>query len=170
LAIGHLVPPQAKTVPAECIRQEHFRASLEVGAMNVEYAVGMVQVGLLETFLEGNPALVQLGAHGAIHDQDSTPESFGEVWKGGRSRHHRKAIMPTMPSDALDFDRVWLPLLYLYGVGSLFFFGGLFAVLKSGSLDLKRRAHRHWLVVLLFGLVWYMGLHLAATLAALPSA
>jgi len=78
--------------------------------------------------------------------------------------------MPSMPSVALDFDRVWLPLLYLYGVGSLFFFGGLFLVLKSGAMDLKRRSHRHWLGVLLFGLLWYIGLHLVTTLAALPSA
>jgi hypothetical protein len=69
--------------------------------------------------------------------------------------------MPELP-----FDRVWLPYIYLYGVGGLCFFAGLFLVLKSGALDLKRRQHRRWLGVLLFGLLWYMGLHLAGTLAA----
>ena len=71
--------------------------------------------------------------------------------------------MPDLP-----FDRVWLPYLYLYGVGGLFFFAGLYLVIKSGALDLKRRSHRRGLGVLLFGLFWYMGIHLAGTLAALP--
>lgn len=71
--------------------------------------------------------------------------------------------MPELP-----FDRVWLPYLYLYGVGGLCFFGGLYLVLKSHALDLKRSSHRRWLGVLLFGLLWYMGIHLAGTLAAVP--
>ncbi|MHC4380102.1 MAG: hypothetical protein ACYSU1_03300 [Planctomycetota bacterium] len=70
--------------------------------------------------------------------------------------------MPELP-----FDRVWLPYIYLYGVGGLCFFSGLFLVLKSGALDMQRRQHRRWLGVLLFGLLWYMGLHLAGTLAAI---
>ncbi|MGB0952847.1 MAG: hypothetical protein ACPG31_06460 [Planctomycetota bacterium] len=71
--------------------------------------------------------------------------------------------MPELP-----FDRVWLPYLYLYGVGGILFLGGLYLVLRSGSLDLKRPGHRRWLGVLVFGLLWYMGIHLVSTLAALP--
>ena len=77
--------------------------------------------------------------------------------------------MPPMPSDALDFDRVWLPYLYLYGVGGLIFVAGLILVLKSGALNLKRANHRRWLGVLVFGFVWYMSLHLISTLAAQPT-
>lgn len=78
--------------------------------------------------------------------------------------------MPHMPGDALDFDRLWLPYIYLYAVGGALFLGGLFLVLKSGALDMKRRGHRRWLGVLVFGLLWYMGLHLAGHLAAIPAA
>lgn len=77
--------------------------------------------------------------------------------------------MPPMPSDALDFDRVWLPYLYLYGVGGLIFIAGLVLVLKSGAMNLKRASHRRWLGVLIFGFVWYMSLHLITTLAAKPT-
>jgi len=78
--------------------------------------------------------------------------------------------MPPMPSDALDFDRVWLPYLYLYGVGGLIFVAGLVLVLKSGAMNLKRANHRRWLGLLIFGFVWYMSLHLITTLAAQPTA
>lgn len=74
----------------------------------------------------------------------------------------------TDPMPELPFDRVWLPYLYLYGVGGILFLGGLYLVLRSGALDLKRPSHRRWLGVLVFGLFWYMGLHLAGTLAAVP--
>ena len=47
--------------------------------------------------------------------------------------------MPHMPGDALDFDRLWLPYIYLYAVGGALFLGGLFLVLRSGALDMKRR-------------------------------
>ena len=75
----------------------------------------------------------------------------------------------TVPMPELPFDRVWLPYLYLYGVGGILFLGGLYLVLRSGALDLKRQSHRRWLGVLVFGLFWYMGIHLAGTLAALPT-
>ena len=77
----------------------------------------------------------------------------------GRSYH-------VAPMD-LPFDRVWLPYIYLYGVGGLCFFSGIVLVLKSGALDWKRRTHRRWLGVLIFGFFWYAAIHGLGTLAAI---
>lgn len=67
----------------------------------------------------------------------------------------------------MGFFRVWLPYLYLYGVGGLFFIVGLVLVLKYRSLNLGRRRDRVWLVVLLVGFVWYAFIHATVILAAL---
>jgi hypothetical protein len=67
----------------------------------------------------------------------------------------------------LPFDRVWLPYLYLYGVGGLIFFGGLFIVLKSTSFQASRPEDRRWIRVLLFGFFWYASLHGIGILAAI---
>lgn len=67
----------------------------------------------------------------------------------------------------LSFERVWLPYLYLYGVGGLCFLAGIVLVVRSGSLDLKRARHRRWLGILAFGFLWYAALHGIGTLAAI---
>ncbi len=69
----------------------------------------------------------------------------------------------------LDFERVWLPYLYLYGGGGLVFFGGLWMVLKSPAFNMKRRKDRRWLGILLFGYIWYAGMHGVSILAAISS-
>lgn len=94
---------------------------------------------------------------------------MGGFYQGGGAYRRGISIM-LVPMPELPFDRVWLPYLYLYGVGGLLFLGGLYLVLRSGALDLKRPRHRRWLGVLLFGFLWYMGLHLIGTLAATSSA
>ena len=66
----------------------------------------------------------------------------------------------------LEFDRVWLPYLYLYGLGGLIFFGGLFMVLRSSAFSKKRAVDRKWFRILLFGYFWYAGLHGASIFAA----
>ena len=66
----------------------------------------------------------------------------------------------------LDFDRVWLPYLYLYGVGGVFFLGGLWMVLRSEGFSNERPSDRRWLVLMFVGFVWYAGLHGAGILAA----
>jgi len=67
----------------------------------------------------------------------------------------------------LDFSRTWLPYLYLYGVGGGIFFIGMFIILRSRSLKLERTRHRVWYHILIFGLVYYMGIHGLFTFAAL---
>ena len=67
----------------------------------------------------------------------------------------------------LDFSRTWLPYLYLYGVGGGIFLIGMFIILRSRSLKLERTRHRVWYHILIFGLVYYMGIHSLFTFAAL---
>lgn len=65
------------------------------------------------------------------------------------------------------FSHSWLPYIYQYGLGAVIFVVGLVITLKSGSFDIKRKVHRRWLGVLIFGFIWYATLHAALTLAAL---
>ena len=66
-----------------------------------------------------------------------------------------------------DFSRTWLPFIYLYGVGGIIFLLGMFLILKSDSLILKRRHHRIWLFILFLGFAWYVVIHSTVSLAAL---
>jgi len=67
----------------------------------------------------------------------------------------------------LDFSRTWLPFIYLYGVGGIIFILGMVLVLRSRSLNLKRRYHRIWLFILFLGFAWYVVIHSTVSLAAL---
>ena len=49
------------------------------------------------------------------------------------------------------FSHSWLPYLYQYGLGAVIFVVGLVITLRSGSFDLRRKVHRRWFGVLLFG-------------------
>ena len=67
----------------------------------------------------------------------------------------------------VDFQRVWLPYMYLYIVGGGIFVIGMYIILKSSSLNRGRARHRHWFHVLIFGLIYYMGIHSLFTFAAI---
>ena len=69
----------------------------------------------------------------------------------------------------IPFDRAWLPYIYLYGVGGLFFLGGLWLTLRSRSLDRTRPGHRIWTWILIGGFAWFLVLHGGGILAALGS-
>ena len=59
----------------------------------------------------------------------------------------------------LDFSRIWIPYIYLYGVGGGIFLIGMFIILKSKSLKLEIVRHKNWYRILLFGFFYYMGIH-----------
>jgi hypothetical protein len=61
----------------------------------------------------------------------------------------------------------WWPYLYQYSVGGIVFLVGLFLILRSGSCTLSRRQDRFWFGVLIFGFLWYAGLHFAWYMAGL---
>ncbi|HRI45907.1 MAG: hypothetical protein KF721_05100 [Ignavibacteriaceae bacterium] len=61
----------------------------------------------------------------------------------------------------------WIPFLYLYGVGGIFFFAGLIIVKKSGSLDTTRKSHKRWMKIMLWGFFYFMFIHAFLIIAAL---
>jgi len=67
----------------------------------------------------------------------------------------------------LDFSRTWLPFIYLYGVGGLAFLIGIILIIKTNALNLSSHGHKNWLIVLLFGFIYYAGIHATFTLIAL---
>jgi thiosulfate reductase cytochrome b subunit len=68
-----------------------------------------------------------------------------------------------MPS----FFNTWLPFIYLYVVGGLFFITGLIIAVKSGSLNKQIPRHRKWFWLLIFGYCFFFILHALLITAAL---
>lgn len=66
-----------------------------------------------------------------------------------------------------QFEQTWLPFVYLYGVGGLFFLSGMLLIKKAGSVDLNKARHRYWWRILIFGFFYFVVLHAVLTLAAL---
>jgi hypothetical protein len=65
------------------------------------------------------------------------------------------------------FFNSWLPFIYLYVIGGIFFFTGLRIITKSGSLDLKKKHHRFWLMILISGFFFFVIVHASLIVAAL---
>ncbi|HEY4755422.1 MAG TPA: hypothetical protein VIH28_05120 [Ignavibacteriaceae bacterium] len=68
-----------------------------------------------------------------------------------------------MPS----FFNTWLPFIYLYGVGGIFFVCGLVIVKKSGAYNPSNKRHRYWWKITIFGFFYFMMMHALLILAAL---
>ena len=67
----------------------------------------------------------------------------------------------------MSVPEYWWPFLYQYGVGSVIFLISLALVLGYKSCVLSRRRDRFWFGVLIVGLFWYAGIHLAWYLCAI---
>ena len=67
----------------------------------------------------------------------------------------------------MTIPEYWWPYIYQYGVGLIIFLIGLIIILRTGSCVLSRKNDRFWFGVLLFGFVWYAGIHLLWYLAAI---
>ncbi len=72
-----------------------------------------------------------------------------------------------MHSTMLTFKDTWLPFIYLYGVGGIFFFFGMNLIRKTGGVDLKRKKHRYWYKVMFWGYFYFMLMHAVLILLAL---
>ena len=59
----------------------------------------------------------------------------------------------------MDFERTWLPFLYLYGVGGIVFTLGMILILKTKALRLNFSRHKKWLWLLLYGFLFWLSLH-----------
>lgn len=68
-----------------------------------------------------------------------------------------------MPS----FFNSWLPFIYLYAVGGIFFIVGMIIVTKSGALNLKIKRHKKWFYISLGGYFYFLFLHAFLIIAAL---
>lgn len=67
----------------------------------------------------------------------------------------------------MSVPQYWWPYLYQYGVGLIIFGIGLALILGYKSCNLARRQDRFWFGVLLFGFLWYSGIHLLWYMVAL---
>lgn len=61
----------------------------------------------------------------------------------------------------------WIPFAYLYGVGGMFFFFGMYMVKRCGGMDVSKKRHRFWRNVLYAGFAYFVVIHAVWTLAAL---
>jgi hypothetical protein len=68
-----------------------------------------------------------------------------------------------MPS----FFNTWLPFIYLYGVGGIFFFAGMILIRKLKGIDMRQKKHRFWWKVMFFGYFYFMLIHALLIIAAL---
>ncbi|MFH0736372.1 MAG: hypothetical protein V1773_17645 [bacterium] len=65
------------------------------------------------------------------------------------------------------FSQTWLPFIYLYGVGGVFFILCMIVISRSKGLNLTRKRHRYWNKILYFGFFYFAFIHLVMILAAL---
>ena len=67
----------------------------------------------------------------------------------------------------LPFENTWLPFIYHYGVGGLFFLTGMILIRKTGAVDFTKKRHVYWYKVMIFGFIYFVILHAFLILAAL---
>jgi len=68
---------------------------------------------------------------------------------------------------AHPFMNIWLPYIYLYGVGGFFFSIGMWLAKKSGAYNPNKKRHRFWWRVTFWGFFYFALLHLVWILLAL---
>ena len=65
------------------------------------------------------------------------------------------------------FANTWLPFIYLYSVGGVFFLSGMIIIKKSKAVNFEKKRHRYWWNVTIFGFFYFMVFHALLILAAL---
>jgi len=65
------------------------------------------------------------------------------------------------------FANTWLPFIYLYSVGGVFFLSGMIIIKKSKAVNFDKKRHRYWWNVTIFGFFYFMVFHALLILAAL---
>lgn len=66
-----------------------------------------------------------------------------------------------------SFYNTWLPFIYLYAAGGLFFITGMVLIKKTGGINLSNKRHLYWYKIMIFGFFYFMVIHAALILAAL---
>jgi hypothetical protein len=65
------------------------------------------------------------------------------------------------------FFNSWLPFLYLYIGGGIFFFAGMLLIRKAKSIDMRLKKDRFWWKVMIFGFFYFVAIHGLLIIAAL---
>ncbi len=66
-----------------------------------------------------------------------------------------------------DFFNTWLPYIYLYGGGGVFFLAGMIYIRKTKAIDMRLKKDRFWWKVLIFGYFYFAAMHAGLIIAAL---
>ena len=66
-----------------------------------------------------------------------------------------------------EFANTWMPFIYLYGVGGIFFIIGIYLIISTKALNAKKKEHKRWLSILVFGFLYYAVIHGVLILLAL---
>ncbi|HIB26346.1 MAG TPA: hypothetical protein EYO27_06315 [Candidatus Marinimicrobia bacterium] len=69
----------------------------------------------------------------------------------------------------MEFANTWLPFIYLYGVGGIAFVLGMLLILRTKALRVSFERDKKWLWVLIYGFLFYAGLHATFILLAIGS-
>ena len=69
----------------------------------------------------------------------------------------------------MEFANTWLSFIYLYGVGGIAFVLGMLLILRTKALEVSFERHKKWLWVLIYGFLFYAGLHATFILLAIGS-
>ena len=67
----------------------------------------------------------------------------------------------------ISFFNAWFPFIYLYVVGGIFFFSGMYLIKKMGAIDLTLKRHRKWYRIMYFGFFYFVAMHFLLIIAAL---
>lgn len=65
------------------------------------------------------------------------------------------------------FFDTWMPFIYLYVVGGLFFLSGMIIIKKAKAVNFAKKSHRFWWNVSIFGFFYFMAIHAFFIVAAL---
>jgi len=61
----------------------------------------------------------------------------------------------------------WLPFIYLYVGGGIFFLAGMLLIRRTKALDMRLKRDRFWWKAMIFGYFYFMAIHAFSIIAAL---
>jgi hypothetical protein len=67
----------------------------------------------------------------------------------------------------LSFFNTWLPFIYLYVGGGIFFVAGMILIRKAKSIDMRTKRHRFWWKIMIAGFFYYLAFHAILIIAAI---
>jgi len=65
------------------------------------------------------------------------------------------------------FFNSWLPFIYLYVGGGIFFLAGMILIRKTKALDMRLKRDRFWWKAMIFGFFYFMAIHAFLIISAL---